>query len=51
LEQADDLFGIAARLFQIVVCEFAPSLFDLASHFLPLAFENIFVHDVNLLTL
>ena len=44
LEQADDLFGIAARLFQIIVGELAPPLFDLAPHFLPLAFENILVH-------
>lgn len=44
LEQAEDLFGIAARLFQIIVGEFAAPLFDLASHFLPLAFENILVH-------
>jgi len=51
LEQADDLFGIAVCLFQFIVGEFAPPLFDLALHFLPLAFENILVHDVILLIL
>src|SRR3989304_5998684 len=44
LEQADDLFGIAIRLFQVIIGEFAPPLLDLAAHFLPLAFENILVH-------
>lgn len=44
LEQADDLFGIAGRLFQVVVGEFAPPFFDLAAHFLPLAFEDILIH-------
>jgi hypothetical protein len=51
LEQADYLFGIAIRLFQLIVGDLAPPLFDLALHFLPLAFENILVHNVILLIL
>jgi len=46
LEQADDLFGIAGRLFQVIVGELAPPLFGLTFHFLPLAFEDIRVHNV-----
>ena len=45
LEQADNLFGIAACLFQVIVGELAPPLFDLAAHFLSLAFEDILVHN------
>ena len=49
LEQADELIGLAPRLVQVVVGEFAPLLSDLASHFLPLAFEYVPVHPVTLL--
>jgi len=44
LEQADDLIGIAACLFQLIVGELAPPLPGLAAHLLPLAFENILIH-------
>jgi hypothetical protein len=46
LEQADNLFCIAARLFQVIIGDLPPPFFNLAAHFLPLAFENIFIHDV-----
>jgi hypothetical protein len=46
LEQAHNLFGIAVCLFQLIVGELAPPLFDLTTHFLPLAFENIFIQGV-----
>jgi hypothetical protein len=51
LEQADELVGIAAHPFQVVVGEFAPPFFDLAAHFLPLAFKYILIQYVILLNL
>ena len=49
LEHADDLFGIAACLFQVIVGEFTPPLFELAAHSLPLAIEYVLVHNVILI--
>ena len=46
LQDADKLVGLATDPFLVVIGEFAPPLFDLASHFLPLAFKYILVHCV-----
>ena len=46
LEQADELVVLAACPLQVVVRQFTPPLLDLAPHFLPLAFEYIFVHKL-----
>jgi hypothetical protein len=45
------LIGLAPRLFQVIVGEFAPPFFDLAAHFLPLAFEYILIQYAILLYL
>ena len=44
LKQASQDLELTGGPIQIIVCEFAPPPFGLASHLFPFAFQNIFVH-------
>jgi hypothetical protein len=49
LKQALQDLGFAGDPIQIIVSEFAPPCFGLASDLFPIPFENIFVHGLILL--